>query len=78
MKLKCGAHANSFQLFDDEGNDITDTMLIKSVSIQLEPNDATKAVITVYIEELEVDVDDEMLTVERKKKDGHTRQAISQ
>ena len=56
MKIIIGKHVHSdFHVFDDEGNNITDDLCIKNLTLKLGYDDEpTTVVLTCYIDSIEI------------------------
>jgi len=66
MRIKIGKHTNEFELFDDEGEPLN--ILVAEMHMHIHPMEMTKVEMTVYVDELDVEVDEEWLTTKRKTK----------
>lgn len=69
MKLKVGIHSNSLQVFDDDGNEITDSLMIAELDISLRPNSAVQAKMLVYVDDVEIDMYDGCVETVHKSRD---------
>jgi len=66
MKFKIGKHSSEFEAFDDEGKPLK--LWVSEMHMHLYPGEMTKIDMTVYVDEADIEVDDEYLSVYRKKR----------
>ena len=73
MKIKVGRTTNEAEFFDDDGNSLK--LLVAEAHIHLHPGEMTKVDMVVYVDEADIEVDDDYLTTERWRK-RHEPEAI--
>jgi len=63
MKMKIGKHSNDVEFFDDDGNQID--IAARVIDIKLRPDEATVAYMEVYFKEIDVSLEDDLITTRR-------------
>jgi len=61
MKIVIGETAETLQIFDNEGRDISETLSIKSVAMQTAPGMPTVVRLDVYAHEIEIETSEPMI-----------------
>jgi len=61
MKIKVGRNSNDLEMWDNNGNKIE--FWVRELDMKLRPNEATEVTMVIYVDEVEIDIDQDDVQV---------------
>lgn len=65
MRIICTGVSNNVQIIDNDGKNITESLEIAAITIKMEPFERVKAVLEIYADGIDIEVDKDDLSNEQ-------------